>query len=100
MIMKPRLIANSEFTAQIENAAFLSAAEADALVDGLKKEVDRNWWIDANISVEFANQIIKVGEIRSNLSYIALGTMARGDSLKLLGKVEAAWADLEHAGQI
>ncbi len=100
MLMKPRLIADSEFEVQIENAALLSAAEADALVDGLKKEVDRNWWIDANISVEFANQIIEVGEVRSNLSYIALGTMARGDSLKLLGKVESAWSDLEHAGQI
>jgi hypothetical protein len=64
---------------------------ADAVVDRLKQEADRYWGINANRSLEIADAIIEIGQARGNMTHTALGTMARGDALKFLGRVVDAW---------
>ena len=93
--------------AQLEDPAALPAlaqsldtAEADELVDHLKAEADRHWWINANRSLELADLILRIGQARGDTCQMALGTMARGDALKLLGHTEAAWDTLGDAGDL
>ncbi|HEY3229260.1 MAG TPA: CHAT domain-containing tetratricopeptide repeat protein [Roseiflexaceae bacterium] len=74
--------------------------ELEAVVDRLKQEADRHWWINANRSLEIADIIIRIGQLRGNLCHTALGTMARGDALKLLGRTEEAWQTLDQAGAL
>ena len=73
---------------------------AAAVVERLKQEADRYWSIDPNISLEFADRIIAIGERRHDRSQIALGLMARGDALKFLGRLKEAWEALEEAGNL
>ncbi|HNP71662.1 MAG TPA: CHAT domain-containing protein [Kouleothrix sp.] len=80
--------------------AQLSDADAAALVEYLKGEADRHWWINANQSVEFADLIVAIGRARGDVWQEALGTMARGDALKFVGNVEEAWRLLGHAGEL
>jgi CHAT domain-containing protein len=70
------------------------------VVEQLKRVADRHWFANANRSFEIAELIIHIGQQQNNLSHIALGTMARGDALKCLGRLESAAADLEAAGQL
>ncbi|HEX9440739.1 MAG TPA: tetratricopeptide repeat protein, partial [Roseiflexaceae bacterium] len=74
--------------------------DLEAVVDRLKQEADRHWWINANRSLEIADIIIQIGQLRGNLCHTALGTMARGDALKLLGRTEEAWQTLDQAGAL
>lgn len=76
----------------------LGDAEAAALVDHLKAEADRHWWINANRSLELAELIVRIGQARGDSRQIALGTMARGDALKLLDRTTEAWETLGRAG--
>jgi CHAT domain-containing protein/tetratricopeptide (TPR) repeat protein len=80
--------------------AALNDADAGALVDYLKAEADRHWWINANRSLELAGLIVQVGQARRNIWQVALGTMARGDALKLIGRTEDAWETLGEAGEL
>ena len=80
--------------------ATLSDEAADELVQQLKQEVDSYWLNDANRSVELADQIIAIGRARNNLEHVALGMMARGDSLRFLGKLHETWQHLEEAGDL
>jgi CHAT domain-containing protein len=80
--------------------ASLDEAAAAELVEHYKSEADRHWFINANRSLEFAELVIRIGEQRRNLRQIALGTMARGDALKLLGRLQEAWDELERAGRM
>jgi CHAT domain-containing protein/predicted negative regulator of RcsB-dependent stress response len=70
------------------------------LVDRLKQEADRHWAINANRSLELAELIIRVGRARGDQSHIALGTMARGDALRFLGRIREAWEVIEEAGRL
>lgn len=79
-------------------AARLGAGEAADLAARLKAEADRHWWINANRSLELAQLIMELGELRREPQHVALGLMARGDALKLLGRAEEAWAALGEAG--
>ncbi|MEO7912418.1 MAG: hypothetical protein ABIV47_22455, partial [Roseiflexaceae bacterium] len=81
-------------------AQSLTSDDADALVSYLKAEADRHWTINANRSLELADMIMQVGQARSDVCQMALGTMARGDALKLLGHTEAAWDTLGQAGDL
>lgn len=83
-----------------ERTAVLPNATAESIVAQLKETVDRYWWTNPRHSVEFANEIIHIGQARADQRQIALGTMALGDSLKLLGQLEAAWQTLERAGDL
>lgn len=81
-------------------AATLSDADGAALVDHLKSEADRHWWINANRSLELADMIVCVGRARADRWQEALGTMARGDALKFLGRIGEAWDLLGEAGRL
>ena len=70
------------------------------MIERLKQEADRYWSINANRSVEIADIIVTIGQTRSDRSMVALGLMARGDALKLLGQVSEAWEMLEEAGRV
>lgn len=83
-----------------ERAAALPDATAASIVAQLKEAVDRYWWTNPRYSVEFANAIIEIGQARGDQRQIALGLMALGDSLKLLGQLEEAWQTLEQAGDL
>jgi CHAT domain-containing protein len=73
---------------------------AAAIVDRLKHEADRYWFIDPNYSLKFAGRIFAIGRARNDKSQEALGLMAKGDALKLLGSMQEAWEILEQAGSI
>ena len=78
----------------------LSDELAEEVVARLKQEADRYWSIDANYSLKYADRIIAIGRARNDSSQIALGLMARGDALKLLGNMQEAWEMLEQAGNL
>ncbi|MGQ0605091.1 MAG: CHAT domain-containing tetratricopeptide repeat protein [Anaerolineales bacterium] len=73
---------------------------ADGVVERLKAEADRHWYIDPRRSLAFADRIITIGQNRNDQWQIALGMMARGDALKFMGQSRAAWDTLEEAGRI
>src|SRR5690349_6633234 len=73
---------------------------AAVVVERLKQEADRYWYIDYHRSLELADRIITVGECRGDMRQIALGLMARGDALKLLGRTHEAWDVLDNAGKL
>jgi CHAT domain-containing protein len=73
---------------------------AARVVERLKQEADRYWYIDYHRSLEFADRIVAIGERRGDLRQTALGLMARGDALKLLDRAQDAWETLDNAGKI
>jgi tetratricopeptide (TPR) repeat protein len=70
------------------------------IVEKLKLEADRHWGIDPRRSLEFANRIVAIGQARNDQRQIALGLMARGDAMKVLGDTLQAWEALDQAGHI
>ncbi|HKY55423.1 MAG TPA: tetratricopeptide repeat protein, partial [Anaerolineales bacterium] len=78
----------------------LSDEVAKEVVERLKQEADRHWSIDPNLSLGFSDRIVTIGKQQNNPSHIALGLMARGDALKLLGDMQEAWNMLEEAGNL
>lgn len=81
-------------------AQSLDSAAAAELIEYLKAAADRHWRINANRSLELADLILRIGQARGDTCQMALGTMARGDALKLLGRTEDAWATLGRAGDL
>ena len=73
---------------------------ATAIVERLKQEADRYWYIDYHRSLEFADRIISIGERRGDVRQTALGLMARGDALKFFGHATEAWETLNEAGRL
>ncbi len=71
---------------------------ATVVVERLKQEADRHWWINANRSLELAELIVRIGRARGDARQTALGMMARGDALKYLEHMDQAWEALEQAG--
>lgn len=69
-------------------------------VDGLKRLVDENWSKDPHTSLYYANLIIGIGCLRRDRRILALGMMARGDTVKLIGRMQEAWDTLELAGDL
>ena len=78
----------------------LSDELASVVVERLKQEADRYWYIDYYRSLDFADRIITIGQCRGDRGQIALGLMARGDALKLLGRTQEAWDVLDEAGRL
>ena len=68
------------------------------VVDRLKKEFERYWYIDSNRSLEYAERIIAIGHARNDTGQIALGMMSKGDCLTSLGSMGEAWSLYEQAG--
>ena len=73
---------------------------AGAVVERLKQEADRYWYIDPSCSLTYAERIVAIGRARNDKSQLALGLMARGDALKHLGNLQEAWEMLEQSGNI
>jgi len=73
---------------------------AKVVVERLKHEADRYWSIDENYSLKYANRIVAIGQARDDMGQTALGLMARGDALKLLGNMQEAWDTLDQAGNL
>lgn len=76
------------------------SADAAALVERLKQEADRHWYIDPQRSLDCAAEIIAIGRARGDRPQIALGLMARGDALKLIGRMDEAWDALDESGRL
>lgn len=73
---------------------------ANKVVERLKQEADRHWGIDPLRSLEFAERIRAIGLARGDMRQAALGLMARGDALKLIGQTSEAWEALGQAGKL
>ncbi|MCC6616922.1 MAG: CHAT domain-containing protein [Anaerolineae bacterium] len=73
---------------------------ATRLAERFKSEADRHWWIDPRASLCFAAANIQLGEALRRPAITALGTMSRGDALKLLNQRADAWTTLERAGEL
>ena len=73
---------------------------ATIVVERLKQEADRYWYIDYHRSLEFADRIIMIGDCRGDMHQTALGLMAKGDALRYLGRTIEAWESLEEAGKM
>src|SRR5688572_19203708 len=78
----------------------LSDEMSKEVVDRLKQEADKHWYIDPHRSLELADRIVSIGEQRNDDRQIALGLMARGDALRFLGRMQEAWQTLTQAGDI
>jgi CHAT domain-containing protein/tetratricopeptide (TPR) repeat protein len=78
----------------------MSPDEIAAVVEHLKAEADRHWRIDPNISLQRADEIIRIGESVQDTGIVALGTMARGDALRYLHRVAEGWDTLGRAGDL
>lgn len=81
-------------------AAPLPDSFSNQVVNRLKSEADRYWYINPNQSLQFANRIIAIGEARKDINQIALGMMAKGDALQFLGQMHDAWDMLGQAGNM
>lgn len=76
----------------------LSDTTAKEVIERLKQEADRHWYIDPHRSLEFADRIVAIGKQQADSAQMALGLMARGDALKFLGRPTEAWDVLDQAG--
>jgi len=73
---------------------------ANTVVERLKQEADRYWYIEPHRSLDLADRIVMIGEQRCDTRQTALGLMARGDALRFLGRIQDAWQALTQAGNI
>lgn len=78
----------------------VASENASALADCLKTEADRYFLIDPNISLRLADIILQLGHLVNNTGITALGTMSRGDALRVLHHVDEAWQTLDFAGKL
>jgi tetratricopeptide (TPR) repeat protein len=78
----------------------LSDGDVEAIVQRLKDEADRHWYIDPKESLQYAEKIISIGQEYNNLSHIALGTMAKGDARHYMSEYDAAWSLLCQSGEL
>lgn len=73
---------------------------AAIVVELLKAEADRQMTINANRSLEVAEKIVQIGRARNDLRHTALGMMARGNAVMLLGRNQEAWELFDVAGSL
>jgi CHAT domain-containing protein/tetratricopeptide (TPR) repeat protein len=78
----------------------LAEQDVATVVERIKAEADRHYWINANRSLELADIIMRIGQARGSLRQTALGAMTRADALRFLGRIEAAWQLFETTGQL
>ena len=71
---------------------------AAAVVERLKQEFNRYWYVDPNCSLTYSERIIAIGHARNDASQIASGMMSKADCLASLGKMQEAWELYEEAG--
>ncbi len=76
-----------------------NAVELDQLVYLVKKEVDRRWAKDAQVSFMLSGHLLTIGDLTRNTYYHALGLMARGDALRRLDSDQEALPFFDAAGE-
>jgi CHAT domain-containing protein len=77
----------------------LSAAALARLVDLVKREADRRWNSDPQLSLVLAGHLLTIGEISGQRVYHALGLMARADALRRLDRDQEALVCFDAAGE-
>ena len=65
----------------------------------IKSEALRQWHIDTSVSLKLGELLIFFGEYKEHAPSRALGFLAKGDALKLLGHYQAAKECLDIAGE-
>src|SRR5438045_8414477 len=60
------------------------------LVELIKREADRQWNKDAEVSFNLAGYLLAIGDLVHNKAYHALGLIARGDALRRIDRDQAA----------
>jgi CHAT domain-containing protein/predicted 3-demethylubiquinone-9 3-methyltransferase (glyoxalase superfamily) len=69
------------------------------LVELIKREADRQWNNNAQLSFALAGYILAIGDLRNNKAYHALGLMARGDALRRVDRDEDALPFFDASGE-
>src|SRR5579864_5183237 len=77
----------------------LSAIALERLVYYLKREADRCWVTDVNLSFTLSGHLLLIGNITHNKYYFALGLMARGDALRRMDRDQDALPFFDAAGE-
>jgi CHAT domain-containing protein len=90
----------ARFDSDLEALRLSQPEDINQLVDDLKTQADLGWGYDPQISLELANRIIMVGHTRGDDKHLALGLMARGDALRMMGNRREAWLNLRQAGKL
>ncbi|BCL79878.1 SNAP and CHAT domain-containing protein [Ktedonobacteria bacterium brp13] len=76
-----------------------SATALNRLVDALKREADQNWYVSVERSLLFSGYLLLIGDLTRNMSYHALGLMARGDALRRMNRNQEALPFFDAAGE-
>src|SRR2546423_993007 len=69
------------------------------LVELIKREADRQWNKDAEVSFTLAGYLLAIGDLVHNKAYHALGLMARGDALRRMDRDQDALPFFDAAGE-
>jgi CHAT domain-containing protein len=95
------LQANEEQGRQILQAqiSLFSDVALERLVRLLKKEADRRWNYEAQLSLKLSGYLLCIGEVTGNKYVHALALMTRGDALRRLDYDQEALPFLEAAGE-
>ncbi len=80
-------------------AAQLPGLDVEAFLRFLKAEAERYWGIDPLVSLTVAETLSMAAALAGQPRHAALGLMAQGDALRLLGRHQAARAYLDDAGR-
>src|SRR5437660_976888 len=74
-------------------------ADIGLLVELIKRESERQWNYDPQLSFVLAGYLLTIGEITQSKYYHALGLMARGDALRRMDRDQDALPFLDAAGR-
>jgi CHAT domain-containing protein len=77
----------------------LSSHALERLVYYLKREADRCWVTNVNLSFTLSGYLLLIGNITHNKYYFALGLMARGDALRRMDRDQDALPFFDAAGE-
>ena len=77
----------------------LNDADTGLLVELIKRESERQWNYDPQLSFVLAGYLLTIGEIAQSKYYHALGLMARGDALRRMDRDQDALPFLDAAGR-
>src|SRR5256885_13374128 len=69
------------------------------LVELIKREADRQWNKDADVSFTLAGYLLAIGDLVHSKAYHGLGLMARGDALRRMDRDQDALPFFDAAGE-
>ncbi len=75
------------------------SASIDMLVELIKREADRQWIKDSQVSFVMAGYLLYVGDLLRDKYVHALGLMTRGDALRRMDRDQDAVPFLDAAGE-